>query len=165
MSNYNSTKLNIKFKIDNQLSDYCLCYYRDLAYRDPQNRPHYYINIPIKSDSYLLLCIITSQIIKRKAYYANNGKLANKTLKALVEINHNEITKLNKPSIIDCNQAELLTKETLINKIDTSYNEPFVIYKNNITDDLKSKIIQAVKTSPIVEQYIKDLLIDYSETQ
>lgn len=115
-----------------------------------KNAPkHYHISIKVKNNNYVLLTLITSQVDKKKRFY----KLSNpKLLESLIIISSDDIDVLSKESCIDCNQPIFLTKEELLAKIDGSIE--FIEVKMDM--NLKEKIIQAIKKSPMVRDEIKE---------
>lgn len=103
----------------------------------------------MKNNNYVLLTLITSQVDKKKRFY----KLSNpKLLESLIIISSDDIDVLSKESCIDCNQPIFLTKEELLAKIDGSIE--FIEVKMDM--NLKEKIIQAIKKSPMVRDEIKE---------
>ena len=60
--------LDVKF-----LKGYNVCYFKDVQH-DVESPPHFYITIPCKDDSYLVLCIITSKIERKKIIIEENKK-------------------------------------------------------------------------------------------
>ena len=135
--------------------EFCICWFKDLNH-NPEAPPHFYVNIPIKKKYCLLLCIITKQLSKRIKYYSNKPT----AIAALVKISNSDLHILNKKfdSCIDCNSAELFTIVELIDRIDPRYDIEIKMNNNEIPDELKSKIVNAINISPLVRRYIKDLI-------
>lgn len=137
--------------IINFIKDFCICHFKDTNHV-PKAPPHYYVNVPVNDDSSLLLCIITSQIEKRKNYYSRNEK----ALKALVYVSDKTLPFLSKESVIDCNGAELYNRIELQRRIDPKHK--IQVTERNIPDSLKTQITKAVQDSPLIKRYIKKLL-------
>ena len=141
------------------LSEFCICYYKDTAH-GPDAPLHYHISIPLKDDNYLLFVLLTSQLDKKIEYYNKvNKKALNSIVSLDIYINHfpflyKDIT------VIDCNQPIFDFKnEFIANKI-IDWDNNFKIEQRNIPFDLKKAIVSALKASPIVKPFIKNLIID-----
>jgi hypothetical protein len=102
-----------------------------------------------------LLCIITSQVESRKDYYSLKQKDA---VESLIDVDKNILPILKKPeSVIDCNNPHFfLTQSELLNRIDSKHGIELIT--RDIPDSLKIQIISAIKESPLVKPYIKNLL-------
>jgi len=138
------------------ITKFSVIYFKDKRH-DPNAPAHNYITVPVKDDSCLLLCIITSQISKREEYYGI--KVANKkALSSLVYVDSNDLPILTKRSVIDCNQAEFIRKKDLIEKIIDDSTIETKLKVSNIPDKLKKEIIEAINNSPFVKPYIKEMI-------
>jgi hypothetical protein len=62
----------------------------------------------------------------------------------------------NKRSIIECNQAEFLSKEELIKRIDP--NGPCAIKDRKIPSYLKRDVCRAIIQSPLIALYVKKFI-------
>lgn len=62
-------------------------------------------------------------------------------------------------SVIDCNQAELLTVDELVNRIDPRCGFEIKMSCKEISVSLKTKIIEAIKISPVVRPHYKQLIL------
>jgi hypothetical protein len=111
----------------NSIRDFCILYFKDVNHAK-EAPPHFYITFPIKDDLNLIICIITSQIGSKEKYYKRTNP---KAIKSLIPIDSNIFSFLdrNKKSIIECNQAEFLSKEELVKRIDP--NGPCEIKENS----------------------------------
>ncbi len=138
--------------IANSLSGFCICYFKN-ATHDPEAPPHYHVTIPISDDSSLLLCIVTSQVENKAWYYKKTNANA---LASLVTANKSSLSFLKKESIIDCNQPLHVHKSKFDKIVDPDHN--FKVVSRNIPDDLKKRIVDAVKASPIVKPFIKKMV-------
>ncbi len=134
------------------LAGFCVCYFKNTTH-DPDAPPHYHITVPISDDSSLLLCIITSQI-ENKAWYYHKTKEA--AASSLVLVDKSDLPFLKKASVIDCNQPMLIYKNKFGKIIDP--DNKFEVVSRNIPEEIKEKIVQAIKVSPVVKPFIKKLL-------
>lgn len=50
------------------LSGFSICFFKNSTH-DPEAPPHYHITVPITDESYLLLCVMTSQVENIAWYY------------------------------------------------------------------------------------------------
>lgn len=137
-------------------TDFCVCYFKDIRH-DSSAPPHYYITVPVSDDSFILFCIITSQVENKLWYYKKKNE---KALESLVRIDPNHLPFLTKISVIDCNMAELISRDEIVDIIDSKLDPPIKVITRNIPDELKDKIISAIKNSPIVKPIIKKMIKD-----
>ena len=138
--------------IANSLSGFCICYFKN-ATHDHEAPPHYYVTAPISDHSSLLLCIVTSQVENKAWYYKKTDENA---LASLVAVNKSTLSFLKKESFIDCNQPVHVHKSKFSKIIDPDHN--FKVVSRDIPDDLKKRIVDAVKASPIVKPFIKKMV-------
>ncbi|MDQ7032880.1 MAG: hypothetical protein Q9M37_09245 [Desulfonauticus sp.] len=137
------------------LESWCICHFKDERHA-PDAPPHFYIVIPLQ-DSNLIISIITSQVEKKKSYYS---QVNIKALNGLVFFNKGEFSFLTRDvSVIDCNQAELLSKAELADRIKSE----FKIIESQIPEKLKEKIQKAILESPLVRSHIKRALKNRKE--
>jgi hypothetical protein len=136
----------------NSIKDFCILYFKD-AKHAKEAPSHFYVTFPIKDDLSLIICIITSQIESSERHYKRTNP---KAVKSLVPIDRNIFSFLNKKSIIDCNQAELLSKEELKKRIDPG--GPCEIKEKKVPSYLKKDIGSAIIQSPLIAPYIKKLI-------
>ena len=134
------------------LTGFCVCYFKNTTH-DPDAPPHHHITVPISDDSSLLLCIITSQVENKAWYYHKTNQAAGSSL---VIVNRDELSFLKKMSVIDCNQPKLIHKSHFGKIVDPDHK--FTIVTRNIPKEVKEKIVQAIKDSPIVKPFIKKLI-------
>ena len=134
----------------NSIKDFCILYFKDVKHTK-EAPTHFYVAFPVKDDLNLIICIITSQIESREKYYKNTNL---KAVKSLVPIDRNIFSFLNKKSIIDCNRAELLSKEELERRIDG----PCEIKERKIPLYLKREVGSAIIQSPLIASYVKRLI-------
>ena len=134
------------------LTGFCVCYFKDRVF-SPEAPPHYYIVVPVSDASSLLLCIITSQVEKRRQYYRENPA----ALSSLVRVNRDSFPFLKKESLIDCNRPELIQRHKLAERIDP--NVKYEVITRDIPDHLKREIVLAIKRSPVVKNYIKNVIV------
>lgn len=92
----------------------------------------------------LVVCIITSRVRERLAYYGEHGVVL------LVE---NTFSFLTKGSLVDCNQAMLVPKAELPQIIDEK--EGFSIKTRDLADDFLKEILIAIEGSDVAKKDIK----------
>ena len=133
--------------------EFVICHFKDKEHRSDAPL-HYRIFVPINDESYVLLCLITSKVQKRKDYYRGDESF----LRSLVELNKNDLKFLRADSVIDCNRAELMSKGKLFSRI--SLEDVFEVKCNDqeIPEQLKKRIITAINSSPMIKPEIKKLL-------
>lgn len=124
-------------------------YFENIEHNQDERKPHYHIAIPTKNNSYLLLVMFTSQLEKRKAHRQTNPD----ALSSLIFTNEREFDFLTKESVIDCNSPIYKTREELMASIDNLQPK-----EAHIPIKFRDKIIEAIKTSPIVRRNIKKAL-------
>ena len=134
------------------LSGFSVCYFKNEDHQ-PDAPPHYHMTVPINDDSSLLLTIITSQIETRQRFY---GRTRKEALASLVTVSKKELKFLKKGSIIECNQPQLIRKIDFHKIVDP--DNDFTVVARDIPDELKEKIVKAIKASPIVKPFIKKML-------
>lgn len=96
--------------------------------------------------------MITSQINKQIAFYQSTRKP--KAADCLVRIDNNIFSRLNKPSIIECNKTEYLNIDEIVHKVEEA--KGFVIYNETIPTYLRKEIVSAISSSPLISRFISD---------
>jgi len=97
--------------------------------------------------------MITSQIESRTAYYSNRPD----AFASLIAVEKCELPFLSvNPSLIDCNNVEVVPKADLSNKYDPVYG--FEMKMSSVPEALQKKIVAAIQNSPIVKPVVKKLL-------
>ena len=143
--------------IQDSLSSQKLYLFKNTSY-DGNAPVHYHFAIKTNDSNYIMLTMLTSQVEKKKSYYSNSQK----SLSSLIEISASEISQISNKlcldSCIDCNNPIVQTHEELQAKIDI---ESFKYIEANISKELIDRIIMAIKNSPQVRPYIKNLLNVY----
>jgi hypothetical protein len=110
--------------------------------------------IPVNAATDLVLTMITSQVASATAYYSNNPE----AYESLVAVGKNDLPFLSvDPSLINCNNAELVPKADLPRKIDPSHG--FEIKLSTVPESLIKRIFAAIYKSPIVKPIIKKTLV------
>lgn len=132
------------------LKNWAVIFFEDRCITDSAHSKHFHILIPTKDDDFIVVCLITSQIEKKAAFYAPTGED-----EYLVYVEHKDISLLDRKSVIDCPQAELLDKNTLLNRI-KSWEQN--LSELGLNDSIKKKIYSAIKASNMVSQEIKDII-------
>jgi hypothetical protein len=138
--------------IAKQLNGFCVCHFKHKEHSD-NAPPHFYVTVPVSSESSLLLCIITSQIEKKLSYYS---KINKDCIDSLVRITSDDMDFLSKNSIIECNSPMLILRNHLGKVI--AIKTPLDIITRDIPKSVQKKIIDAIKRSPLVKPHIKNLL-------
>jgi hypothetical protein len=137
------------------IDNWCITYFKDTTHHKDAP-PHFYITIPINESICFIVCIITSQIDKRVSYYSNINKAA---LDSLILVDNKELSFLSKKCIVDCNKAELVTKEELKKRI--VYVTGIEVKRRDLSDDFKGHIKKAITGSPLIAQRVKKLLAKF----
>ena len=97
--------------------------------------------------------MITSQVASTTAYYSNRPD----AYASLISVGKSELPFLSvDPSLINCNNVELVPKAELSKKFDPAHG--FEMKLPVVPDSLKNKIVAAINNSPIVKPIIKKLL-------
>ena len=136
----------------NAINDPCVCHFKDKKHR-PEGPPHFYVIIPVNATSDLVLTMITSQVESRTVYYSGNPR----AYASLVAVRKSDLPFLSiDPSLIDCNNAELVPKSELPKKFDPKHG--FEMKMPTVPEELKQRIITAIHNSPVVKPIIKRLL-------
>jgi hypothetical protein len=119
--------------------------------RDPKAPPHYHIIIPINSDDFLLLTMLTSKVQKVKDRYFDNKN----GFECLVEIKKEQIDITYKDSIVDCNECLHFSKESLLSNpsLQVIACDPF------IDEAILHTIKTAIKKSKTVKASIKKKIL------
>jgi len=131
------------------LKGFSACFFKDKNHRK-ESPPHYYITIPSKQPSCLIICLVSSQLEKKIAYYKRSNE---KCLNSLLTIEEADLDFLDRKSVIDCNNAEHIHKNALKNRV---VSKTYNFIADDIPDDLKHKIIEAIRLSPKIKPYIKE---------
>lgn len=131
------------------INDWCIIHFKDNCHT-PEAPSHWYFTIPINPGSLFTLCIVTSQAHTRLYYYEKSNPRA---AQALVRLEADSFPFIKKESLIDCNKAELLSIEELINRVDQKIGltrEPQVI-----DTELRERIVKGILNSPLISAAIK----------
>ena len=97
--------------------------------------------------------MVTSQV-KNKAWYYRTAHKGAET--SLVSVNKDNFNFLSKDSIIDCNRPILEHKNKFDKIVDPDHK--FEVVTRKVPDEIKEKIIKAIKDSPIVKPFIKKMI-------
>ncbi len=89
------------------------------------------------------------------AYY---GRVNKKAAECLVKVDNTALSFLSKPSVIDCNQAELIRRADLMKRVDGEYDFKIEVRDAEIPEMLKTQVRTAIKNSPLISNYIKKLI-------
>ena len=116
-------------------------YFKDIENNILYAKPHYYIILPTKTNEFIFLTMITSQIDKVKSRVENK--------ETLIELNKNDLDFLTKDiSIIDCNRIIMKSKEDLLH-LKTE------VIATNISKELYEKLVIAINKSKIISTRYK----------
>ena len=111
-------------------------YFKDIENNILYAKPHYYIILPTKTNEFIFLTMITSQIDKVKSRVENK--------ETLIELNKNDLDFLTKDiSIIDCNRIIVKSKEDLLH-LKTE------VINTNISKELYEKLVIAINKSKVI---------------
>ena len=138
----------------NSINDPCVIHFKDIKH-DETAPAHFYIVLPAPGNKGMVICIITSQLDKKINYYERVNK---KAITSLVHTEQRDLAFLNpnKRSLIDCNNAELLSKGQLNHRVDASHG--IKVAQREIPSSLVAKVKDAVLNSPIVKPNVKKAL-------
>jgi hypothetical protein len=144
------------------IDDYCIINFKDTAH-NPEAPPHNYIVLPLDGAEDIVICVITSQMDSLLNYYQKTKK-GERALQCLVHVDYRilEFLRHDKTSLIECNKAELISKEELKHRVDQRYSFDFP--KRGLPKELVERIRRAIRESPIVRGNVKaaiDRLIPY----
>lgn len=138
----------------NSITDFCVLFFKDKTHLDDAP-PHFYLTFPINKNSSLIICIFTSKTRKRRDYYNAVNK---KAVDCLITVNNDIFEFLNKEdSVIDCNKAELLSKEELINRINIKGYD-CDIKTRKVPGFIKKDVKTAIIRSPLTEKRLKKII-------
>ena len=116
-------------------------YFKDIENNIIYAKPHYYIILPTKTNEFIFLTMITSQIDKVKSRVENK--------ETLIELNKNDLDFLTKDiSIIDCNRIIMKSKEDLLH-LKTE------VINTNISKELYEKLVIAINKSKVISTRYK----------
>ena len=116
-------------------------YFKDIENNILYAKPHYYIILPTKTNEFIFLTMITSQIDKVKSRVENK--------ETLIELNKNDLDFLTKDiSIIDCNRIIMKSKEDLLH-LKTE------VIATNISKELYEKLVIAINKSRVISTRYK----------
>lgn len=141
--------MDFSLDIDLQYLDgFSVCYFKDVQHSE-DSPPHYYVTIPAKNDSCLIICMSTSQEENITNYYTKANK---ECLNSLITLDVGDMEWVKKRSIIDCNGAEWIHKNSLKRRICLgSYHH----ISETVPENIKKDIIAAIIKSPKVKPFIK----------
>lgn len=138
----------------NSIKDFCVIYFKDKQH-SKDAPPHFYVTFPIKDELTLIICIITSQVKTQREYYRRvNPKAEN----CLIQVTNDIFSFLDrgKKSVIDCNKAELLSKEELRKRIASDVS--LEIKERTIPSYLKREVCSAITRSPLIAPFIRKII-------
>lgn len=137
-----------------KLTGCSIIYFKDSAHDESVN-PHYHFVIAPSDPADFVLCLITSKVEKRETYY---GRVNKKAAECLVKVDCAVLPFLTKPSVIDCNQAELIRRADLLKRVDPDHAFKIEVRDADVPEGLKTQVRAAIKNSPLISNYIKKLI-------
>lgn len=137
-----------------KLTGCSILYFKDSSH-DEDVPPHYHLVIAPSDPADFVICLMTSKVEKRKEYY---GRVNKKAVQSLVKVDSATLSFLKKPSVIDCNRAELIRRRDLIKRVDHDHTFKIECRDAEIPGALKDQVIAAIKNSPLINNYIKKLI-------
>ncbi|MHA1782016.1 MAG: hypothetical protein ACTSUL_01170 [Promethearchaeota archaeon] len=143
------------YKYQNSKLYYCIRF-ADETHKN-KLQPHFYICVPNKIKNSFLLAMITSykHFNNRKKFYSTNIK----AVESLVVVEQHELCFLSHDSMIDCNKAELLTSDELMNRCSTDFERRVICNDDDIPYEVKVKITNGIINSPLIRQFIKKSIL------
>lgn len=117
----------------------------------PDSPKHYHLAMKTNDDNYLIIALITSQVQKVKQHCSSSNSAL---LDSLVIVGIKDISCLTKESVINCNDASCQTKEELVASISGDIKYIDAIINNNLEELIKN----AIKKSPMIKPYIKEMI-------
>lgn len=121
-----------------------------------EKKPHWHVVIP-SDGHFFVITHITSQKDTRIGYHSR-GRFAQEAINSLVEVTPTDFPFLRIPSIVECNSTELYTIDGFIRLIDPS----FAPAMETISDEVLGRILSGIKSSPAVDEDIKERLDSFS---
>jgi len=134
------------------INDFCILFFKDTTH-NKNAPPHFYVAFPVKDGQYLVICILTSQVESQKNYYRRTNP---KAVRSLIQISRDDLSFLNKDTAIDCNRAEMLSREELKKRINS--DPPLQLKERKIPSYLKKEICSGIVQSPLIPPYLKKLI-------
>ena len=120
-------------------------------FANPDNEHfHVVVNCDPQNQELVVLVNATSKVEKQEKWIQNR-RLPKATL---VQTNPTECSFLSKPTAFNCNNAFVFSKDDMSNFTD----EAKLTYIDKVPKEITDKICAGLKASPVIEQYIKDLL-------
>ncbi|TRZ48811.1 hypothetical protein D4S03_09220 [bacterium] len=138
----------------NTIDDFCLLLFRDRNHQAGAP-PHFHVVFPVNAEADLVVTIITSQVGSLRQFY----KWKKDACDAMVPVNKDIFPFLTRESVVNCNQAELMTKFELAQRVDRL--SEYRIKACKIPSYLKVDVCTAIRKSPLIPPNLKKLVKDY----
>jgi hypothetical protein len=145
--------MNVLSKLPSK--QFAVIHFKDKNHREGAP-PHFYVCLPIDNNECILKCMITKQKESKTKYY--EGTNQKNAISSLVPVSHAHFDFLTHPSIIDCNQPELITKKGIALRVDGDCKR--CAEHKDFGQKLKRDIIAAILGSPIAKPYIKQAIYE-----
>jgi len=140
-------------------SGFTICHFKDKKHA-PAAPAHFHVVISLGDNLSIVVCIITSQMQQRADHYSGIGLEA--CLESMIPLDPSIFRFLSRGCVIDCNRAECLSLGELLGRVDESHPAGFTkkAEDGEFDGDLKERIINGIKNSPLVKDYIKKKVAD-----
>ncbi len=124
-------------------------------------KPHYWLFVPVRDDSYLCFCMFTTQHERLYEFYTKSAH-AETAQASLHFVPHGTFTFLNaaKGSVIDCNNPELVTRQDMNRIVSTSVPCRLLAEGCAIPPDVRKSVVEKIRSSPRVKPFVRRLLLD-----
>ncbi len=138
----------------NTINKFCLFFFRDRTHQ-ADAPPHFHVVFPVNAEANLVVTIITSQVDPLRRFY----KWKKDACDAMVPVNKDIFPFLPRESVVNCNQAELMTRFELAQRVDRL--SEYRIKDCKIPSYLKVDVCTAIRKSPLIPPNLKKLVKDY----
>lgn len=120
------------------------------------DKGHFWVTVPSGRETIVLVCMVTKQAEKRKEYYRRKENFG--AIPSLIAVPVGTFDFLPEPdTVVECNLTISLDFETFKEKVEWKSFSP-KCRDNTIPADLKKRIIQGIKDSPVVSYADKALV-------
>ena len=146
--------VDIPLKWDIQLlQGFSVCLFKHKRH-SKEAPPHYFITIPTKSESYLVMCMSTSKWEEKKSFYEKSNK---RCLASLIFLEKGDVSFVDRKCVLDCNGAIYIHRNELLNLITPN---TFNFISSDISGALKGMIIKAILDCPVIKPHVKRSLVN-----
>ncbi len=124
---------------------------------------HFWVTISTGDGISILISIITKQMQKLEKRY--RGCFNERAMNSLVPVSNDDFSSISIGCVINCNETRLVNLAELCRMIDRNYSSSktyncfdIVHFDQDFERELKEKIIQAIRSSPIVKPSVTSAL-------